>query len=208
MARPQRVMTAEEMARTLTRMAHQILEAAAGGPEIAFVGVHTRGAPLASRLADRIAAAGAPRPPVGMLDINLYRDDLTRVSAAPLLRATSIPFDIDRRTVVLVDDVLHTGRTVRAALDALSDFGRPARVQLAAFIERSGRELPIQPDVVGRRIEAPAGCVVEVHLTEIDGVVDEVVVIQPTTPSRRNAPPAGKPAAALRRKARPKRGRR
>lgn len=208
MVRPQRVMTAEEMARTLTRMAHQILEAAAGGPEIAFVGVHTRGAPLAKRLADRIAAAGSPRPPVGMLDINLYRDDLTRVSSAPLLRATSIPFDIDRRTVVLVDDVLHTGRTVRAALDALSDFGRPARVQLAAFIDRSGRELPIQPDVVGRRIDAPPGSVIEVRLSEIDGVPDEVVVIQPTVPKRKNAPPVGKPTGALRRKARPKRGRR
>lgn len=201
MPQPQTVMTGEEMARTLTRIAHQILEMSVGLPELALVGVHTRGAPLARRLAERIAAAGQARPAVGMLDINLYRDDLSRARQVPVLRRTDIPFPIDERTIVLVDDVLYTGRTVRAALDALADLGRPRLVRLAAFIDRGGRELPIQADVVGRAVSARSDQSIEVHLSEVDGGRDEVVLITREPPARITTPkpaPGRRPPAAKR----------
>lgn len=202
MARPQRVMTAEQMARILSRMAHQILETSGDGSQLALIGVHTRGAPLAVRLADRIEAAGGERPPIGRLDINLYRDDLGRARTVPLLRATTIPFDIDQRTVVLVDDVLHTGRTVRAALDALADLGRPARVRLAALIDRGGRELPIQPDVVGRVLDVAPQLLVEVRLAETDGAGDEVRLCPRSSATRPRGPAAAKGRTTIRRRSR------
>jgi pyrimidine operon attenuation protein/uracil phosphoribosyltransferase len=173
-------MSAAEIDRALSRMAHQILESISARIELVLIGVQTRGAPLAARLAEALVKAGAARPPVGMIDINLHRDDLGRIAAAPVLQRTSIPFDIDRRAVVLVDDVLHTGRTVRAALDALTDFGRPAVVRLAALIDRGGRELPIQPDVVGRKLEVAQALSIQVQLAEIDGGSDEVVLLSAT----------------------------
>jgi pyrimidine operon attenuation protein/uracil phosphoribosyltransferase len=197
-------MSAAEIDRALSRMAHQILESISARIELVLIGVQTRGAPLAARLAEALVKAGAARPPVGMIDINLYRDDLGRIAAAPVLQRTSIPFDIDRRAVVLVDDVLHTGRTVRAALDALTDFGRPAVVRLAALIDRGGRELPIQPDVVGRKLEVAQALSIQVRLAEVDGGSDEVVLLSatPKPPSTRRLTVRTKSTAANQRRSR------
>ncbi len=169
------VMDAEKMARTLSRMAHEILERNPSSEDLALVGIRTRGVPLARRLAARIEQFGGPQVPVGILDITLYRDDLTAISDHPVLRKTEIPFQIDGRNVVLVDDVLYTGRTVRAALDGIIDLGRPRRIQLAALIDRGHRELPIRPDYVGKNLPTAPDDFVQVRLQEEDGV-DEVRV--------------------------------
>lgn len=165
----QELMDAGRLARTLSRMAHEILER---HPELrgtVLVGVRTRGVPLARRLATLIRDASGVEPPVGALDITLYRDDLQTVGPRPLVGPTSIPVDIDGKHVVIVDDVLYTGRTVRAALDELADFGRPRRIALAVVIDRGGRELPIAPDVVGKTTEVKPGQRVDVLIEELDG---------------------------------------
>jgi pyrimidine operon attenuation protein/uracil phosphoribosyltransferase len=163
------LMDGARMERTLARMAHEILERHPQLEGTALVGVRSRGVPLAHRLARAIAKACGVAPPVGALDISLYRDDFTTIAPQPITKGTEIPFTIDGRTVILVDDVLYTGRTVRAALDELIDFGRPARIELAVLVDRGHRELPIRADYVGRTVSTTRSELVQVFLAEQDG---------------------------------------
>ena len=172
-----RVLDAASIDRSLTRIAHEILERNKGLRNIGLVGVQTRGVPLARRLAERLGAIEDKAPPVGVLDINLYRDDLSRIADHPILRRTEIPYDIDDAVVILVDDVLYTGRTVRAALDALMDLGRPRQIQLAVLVDRGHRELPVRADFVGKNLPTAETERVDVRLTETDGE-DEVVIVK------------------------------
>ena len=153
--------------RALTRIAHEILERNGGAKDLAFVGLRTRGVTLAHRLAAKIAAIDGAHLPVGTLDITLYRDDLD-MRGAPVVRGTDIPFSIKNKAVVLVDDVLFTGRTIRAALDALIDLGRPLMIQLAILIDRGHRELPIRPDYVGKNLPTRRDEVVDVRADGVD----------------------------------------
>jgi pyrimidine operon attenuation protein/uracil phosphoribosyltransferase len=162
--------------RALTRIAHEILEKNGGAKDVTFVGLRTRGVTLAQRLAAKIAGIDGAALPVGALDITLYRDDLDM--RAPVVRATDIPFSIKDKTVVLVDDVLFTGRTIRAALDALIDLGRPKMIQLAILVDRGHRELPIRPDYIGKNLPTSRREAVAVRLTEHDGE-DRVVIEAP-----------------------------
>ncbi len=155
--------------RTITRLAHEILERNKGTRDLVLVGIRTRGAPLAQRIVDKIEQIEGVKVPLGTLDITLYRDDLLRRLKQPRVQQTDIPFSIDDKNVVLVDDVLYTGRTTRAALDALMDFGRPARIQLAVLVDRGHRELPIKADFVGKNIPTSIGEEVRVRLKEVDG---------------------------------------
>ena len=163
--------------RALTRIAHEILERNGGAKDLAFVGLRTRGVTLAQRLAVKLATIDGTTVPVGTLDITLYRDDLD-MRGAPVIRGTDIPFSIKNKTVVLVDDVLYTGRTVRAALDALIDLGRPRMIQLAILIDRGHRELPIRPDFIGKNLPTSHRESVAVRLREHDGE-DRVVIEEP-----------------------------
>lgn len=170
MAEPQRrtLLDASQVEHVLARMADQIVQVT-GGRDLLLVGIERRGVQLARRIATAIAGAGAETPATGSLDITLYRDDLMTVGPRPVVGQTRLPTGgIDGRHVVIVDDVLYTGRTVRAALDELADFGRPARIFLAVLADRGGRELPIQADVVGERVEVPGGGRVEVRVPELD----------------------------------------
>jgi len=171
------VMDADRMSRALTRIAHEILERNRGLDELALVGIRTRGVPIARRLARTLKEINGDDVPTGALDITLYRDDLMRnaVGPQPVIRKTEIPFSIDDRKILLVDDVLYTGRTIRAALDALIDFGRPKAIQLVVMVDRGHRELPIKADYVGKNLPTSLKQSVQVRLLEIDGV-DEVVI--------------------------------
>ena len=171
------VMDADRMARSLTRIAHEILERNRGVEELALVGIRTRGVPLARRLAHAIREITRLEVPTGALDITLYRDDLMRtaVGAQPVIHKTEIPFSIDDKKILLVDDVLYTGRTIRAALDALIEFGRPKAIQLVVLVDRGHRELPIKADYVGKNLPTSSSQSVQVHLTETDGR-DEVEI--------------------------------
>ena len=183
------VMDADRMARALTRIAHEIVErhGARGTSDLALVGIRTRGVPLARRIAQALKDINQGRNdrpdalhadvPTGALDITLYRDDLMRhaVGPQPVVRRTEIPFSIDARKILLVDDVLYTGRTIRAALDALIDFGRPRAIQLIVLVDRGHRELPIKADYVGKNLPTSLKQSVQVRLQEIDGV-DEIVI--------------------------------
>jgi pyrimidine operon attenuation protein/uracil phosphoribosyltransferase len=171
------VMDADRMSRALTRIAHEILERNRGLDELALVGIRTRGVPLARRIARALKEINGDDVPTGALDITLYRDDLMRhpVGPQPLVRRTEIPFSIDDRKIMLVDDVLYTGRTIRAALDALIDFGRPRVIQLIALVDRGHRELPIKADYVGKNLPTSLKQSVQVRLQEIDGT-DEIVI--------------------------------
>jgi pyrimidine operon attenuation protein/uracil phosphoribosyltransferase len=170
-------MDADRMSRALTRIAHEILERNRGLDELALVGIRTRGVPLARRLARSLKEINGDDVPTGALDITLYRDDLMRhqVGPQPVVRRTEIPFSIDNRKILLVDDVLYTGRTIRSALDALIDFGRPRGIQLVVLIDRGHRELPIKADYVGKNLPTSLKQSVQVRLLEIDGA-DEVVI--------------------------------
>ena len=173
------VMDSDRMSRSLVRIAHEIVERNRGVDELAIVGIRERGVPLARRISaelERIAGKGVP---TGALDITLYRDDLMRqaVGPQPLVRSTDILFDIDNRVIVLVDDVLYTGRTIRAALDALIDFGRPRAIQLVVLVDRGHRELPIKADYVGKNVPTSRRESIQVRLQEVDG--HDEVVIQP-----------------------------
>ena len=164
-----RIIDAEALGRTIRRLAHEILENNAGADSLVLVGILTRGYPLAVRLADAIERIEGTRLPVGKLDIGLHRDDVGRRPVPPPVRPSEVPLPIDGKTVVLVDDVLFTGRSARAALDALMDFGRPARVRLAVLVDRGHREVPIRPDFVGKNIPTAPHQSVEVRLVETDG---------------------------------------
>ncbi len=172
-----RVLDKEGIERTLQRIAHEILEKNHGLENLAVIGVKTRGAYLAERIARNIESIGGKGLPVGALDITLYRDDLTEIAEQPVVHATEIDFDITGKKIILVDDVLYTGRTVRCALDELIDFGRPACIQLAVLIDRGHRELPIRPDYVGKNIPTATSEQVEVRLEETDGS-EEVVILE------------------------------
>ncbi len=171
------VMDSARMARTIARIAHEIAERNRHIEELAFVGIRSRGVPIARRIADALVGILGVRIPAGTLDITLYRDDLSRqpVGPQPLVRSTEIPFSIDDRRILLVDDVLYTGRTVRAALDALIDFGRPRTIQLVVLVDRGHRELPIKADYVGKNLPTAPHQVVQVRIEETDGC-DEVVI--------------------------------
>ena len=170
------LLSPDEIRRSLTRISHQVLERNGGANEVVLVGLHTRGVPLARRIAGLIERFEGVSPPVGSLDIGLYRDDISG-GVSPLMRPTSIPETIEDRLVVLVDDVLYTGRSIRAAMDALTDFGRPRQIQLAVLVDRGHRELPIRADYVGKNVPTSLDEEVKVLITEIDGK-DEVVLLQ------------------------------
>ena len=172
-----RVMDADDVRRALTRIAHEMVERHAGTGDLILIGIRSRGVPLARRLAALVEQHEGASVPVGSLDITYYRDDLTRLAHAPIVKRSDLDPEVEARTVVLVDDVLFTGRTVRAALDALTDHGRPTAVRLAALIDRGHRELPIRPDFVGKNLPTSTDEVVHVRLAEIDGY-DEVVIVR------------------------------
>lgn len=172
-----KILDKDMLNRCLTRIAHEILEKNKGVKEICLVGIRSRGAFIAKRLADCIEQIEKEKVCVGILDITLYRDDLALASGQPVVRKTEIDFDINGKNIVLVDDVLYTGRTIRAAMDALIDLGRPKSVQLAVLIDRGHRELPIRPDYAGKNIPTAKNETVEVRLQETDGI-DEVVIMK------------------------------
>ncbi|MDD5165937.1 MAG: bifunctional pyr operon transcriptional regulator/uracil phosphoribosyltransferase PyrR [Candidatus Omnitrophica bacterium] len=172
-----KILDKDALNRSLMRIAHEILEKNKGTQDLCLIGIRNRGAYLAKRLADCVEKIETVRIPVGILDITLYRDDLTLVAAHPLVHKTEITFDIADKNLILVDDVLYTGRTVRSALDALIDLGRPRSIQLAVLVDRGHRELPVRADYVGKNIPTSKEETVEVRLEETDGK-DEVVIIQ------------------------------
>ena len=164
-----KVIDAATVSRAITRIAHEVLERNQGSSSLAVVGIRTRGEFMAERLVAKIKEIEAAEIPLGVVDITLYRDDISNSAEQPLVRGTSLPFDVDKTNIILVDDVLFTGRTVRAALDAIIDFGRPKSVQLAVLCDRGHRELPIRPDYVGKNLPTSRDELVEVCLSEADG---------------------------------------
>jgi pyrimidine operon attenuation protein/uracil phosphoribosyltransferase len=171
------IMSASEIDRTLIRLAHEILEKTQDLDQLAFIGIRRRGVPIAQRLARKIESLENRKIPVGILDINLYRDDLTTVDIKPVVSATEIAFSVQGKDIILMDDVLYTGRTVRAALDALFDHGRPARVQLLVLIDRGHRELPVEARFVGRVVQTTDIEIIEVKFQEIDGM-EKVLLVE------------------------------
>jgi len=171
------LMSASEMDRTLVRLAHEVLEKAGDPPRLAFIGIHRRGVPMAQRIARKIETLENIRIPVGAIDITLYRDDLSTIGPKPVVSGTQIDFPVTGKDVILMDDVLYTGRTVRAALDALFEHGRPARVQLLVLIDRGHRELPIEAQFVGRKVPTSSREIIEVKFQEIDGV-EKVMLVE------------------------------
>jgi pyrimidine operon attenuation protein/uracil phosphoribosyltransferase len=163
------LMSATEIDRTLQRLAHEIVEKSGGAANLALVGVRRRGVPLAQRLARAIQGMDGTVVPVGMLDITLYRDDLSTVAPQPVVQSTDIAFGVDGRDLILVDDVLYTGRTTRAAMNGLFDLGRPRRVRLCVLIDRGHREMPIEASFVGRLVQTSDTEIIEVRLNELDG---------------------------------------
>ncbi|HNP86168.1 MAG TPA: bifunctional pyr operon transcriptional regulator/uracil phosphoribosyltransferase PyrR [Kouleothrix sp.] len=172
------ILSTDDIRRAITRIAHEVAERNEGVRNVVLVGVRRRGVPLAHRIAAALADFEGERVPVGTLDITLYRDDLGLRGPAPIVRSTNLPGDINGRVVVLVDDVLYTGRTVRAALDALADFGRPARIQLAVLIDRGHRELPIRADFVGKNVPTASDERIETRLSEVDSGEDGVFIVR------------------------------
>lgn len=171
------LMSASEMDRTLVRLAHEVLEKASDPANLAFIGIRRRGVPMAERIARKIESLENIKVPVGAIDITLYRDDLSTIGPKPVVSATQIDFPITGRDVILMDDVLYTGRTVRAALDALFEHGRPARVQLLVLIDRGHRELPIEAQFIGRKVPTSSREIIEVKFQEIDGV-EKVMLVE------------------------------
>ena len=169
------LMSAPEIDRTLQRLAHEIVEKSCGTKHLALIGIRRRGVPLAQRIAQAMRGIDGVDVPVGTLDITLYRDDLSKVASHAVLQSSDIPFGVDNMDLVLVDDVLYTGRTIRAALDALIDFGRPKAIQLVVLVDRGHRELPIKADYVGKNLPTSLSQSVQVHLVEVDGR-DEVEI--------------------------------
>jgi len=171
------ILSAQEISRTLQRLAHEIVEKSGGTTGLALIGVRRRGVPLAERLAKLIQGFTQTQVPVGTLDITLYRDDLSTIGPHPVVQSTEIDFPVDDRDLVIVDDVLYTGRTVRAAINGLFDLGRPRRVRLCVLMDRGHRELPIEASFVGRTVETVEAELVEVRLKETDGE-DRVVLVE------------------------------
>ncbi|MSV34402.1 MAG: bifunctional pyr operon transcriptional regulator/uracil phosphoribosyltransferase PyrR [Bryobacterales bacterium] len=171
------LMSASEIDRTLVRLAHEVLEQTKDLGKLALIGIRRRGVPLAERLAQKLDALEHRKIPVGILDINLYRDDLSTVAQQPVLNATDIPFSVTGKDIILVDDVLYTGRTVRAAMDAMFDQGRPDNVHLLVLIDRGWRELPIEARFVGRMVQTDANEIIEVKFQEIDGM-EKVLLVE------------------------------
>ena len=170
------IMTKEDIKRTLARIAHEIIERNEFLENVILVGMHTRGVPLAKRLAANIETFAGFDIPVGALDISLYRDDLSSLNRQPVVKHTDIPDSVDGKSIVLVDDVLYTGRSIRAAMDALTDLGRPQLIQLAVLVDRGHRELPIRADYVGKNMPSSRHEEIQVRLEETDGV-DEVAIV-------------------------------
>lgn len=171
------VMDSDSINRTVSRIVNQILERNNGAADVVIIGIRTRGVHIAERIASEIEKLEGIRPELGTLDISLYRDDLRRKTEWPKVERTEIPFSLEDKKVILVDDVIYTGRTTRAAIEAIMDFGRPASIQLVTLIDRGHRELPIQPDYAGSRLNTLSSETVEVHLRETDGK-DEVIVVK------------------------------
>lgn len=176
------LMSATEIDRTLQRLAHEIVEKSGGTANLALIGIRRRGVPLAQRIAKAMRGIDGVDVPVGTLDITLYRDDLSKVAAHPVLHSSEIPFPVDDKDLIVVDDVLYTGRTVRAAIEALFAYGRPQRVQLAVLADRGHRELPIRPDYVGKNLPTARSEHVSVRVRELDGV-DEVAIAEGAEPA-------------------------
>lgn len=170
------IMDSAAIRRALVRISHEIVEKNKGVKDIAIVGIRTRGVPLAQRVAEQIQNIEHCELPVGMLDITLYRDDLSTLGYNPVVHATDIDFDLSGKNIILVDDVLYTGRTIRAALDAIIDMGRPKTIQLAVLVDRGHKELPIRADFVGKNVPTSQKEVIDVVLQEIDGLEDEVFI--------------------------------
>jgi len=175
-----RIMDATDIARSVTRIAHEILERNKNLDRLSLVGIRTRGVPLAERIVGQLEQIAGSRPLAGTLDINLYRDDLSLIADHPILRKTEIPFDVDGARIVLVDDVLFTGRTIRAALNGLIDLGRPDWIQLAVLVDRGHREVPIRADFVGKNVPTSRNETVDVRLSEVDGDDEVVLLPRPT----------------------------
>ena len=173
------ILDSDGIRRALTRIAHEIIERNKGVHGIALIGIRRRGVPLAERLAKRIKEIEGREVPIGVLDITLYRDDLTTITHQPVIHRTDISFDVDNKNIVLVDDVLFTGRTVRAALDAIIDLGRPNAIQLAVLVDRGHRELPIRADYVGKNVPTSKKEIISVYLTDLDEY-DKVVIEEDT----------------------------
>ena len=171
------LMSASEIDRTLVRLAHEVLERTKDLDKLAFIGIRRRGVPLAQRLAAKIEALEKRQVPVGILDINLYRDDLSTVGVKPVVGTTEIPFPVAGKDIVVMDDVLYTGRTIRGALDALFDHGRPARVRLLVLIDRGHRELPIEAQFIGRTVQTSDIEIIEVKFQEVDGM-EKVLLVE------------------------------
>jgi pyrimidine operon attenuation protein/uracil phosphoribosyltransferase len=184
------LLDADALSRTLSRIAHEIIEGNPELDEVALVGIQTRGVPLAHRLARLVEERAGEAPDLGAIDITFYRDDVTvrgglaPVAAQPIVRASQLDFPLEGRTVILVDDVLYTGRTIRAAIEALFDYGRPARVQLAVLVDRGHRELPIRPDYVGKNLPTSRNERIQVQLVEVDEVDAVLLVAAPEESSR------------------------
>jgi pyrimidine operon attenuation protein/uracil phosphoribosyltransferase len=170
------IQTAEDMDKTLSRMAYEIMEKHSDYKSLALIGIRTRGVPLARKLKEKFDKAAGVNALSGEVDITLYRDDLSQVSDAPVIKGTNINFDITGKNVILVDDVLYTGRTIRAALTELADFGRPAKIELAALIDRGHREVPIQPDYTGKKVPTSRKEIIYVRLKETDG--KDIVILE------------------------------
>lgn len=173
-----RIMDEQAINRALIRISHEIVEKNKGVENLALVGIRRRGVPLAERMADYISSIEGVAVPVGILDITLYRDDLSSLASQPVVHKTEIPFKITDKKLILIDDVIYTGRTVRAALDALADLGRARTIQLAVLIDRGHRELPIRPDFVGKNVPTSREEIVEVRLNEVDGENNVVILIR------------------------------
>lgn len=165
----------EEIEKSLRRIAHEILEKNKSGKDLVLIGIRRRGVTLAKRLSSKIKEIGGIEVPMGVLDITLYRDDLSEIASQPVLRKTEVPFSVKDKKVILIDDVLYTGRTIRAALDAIIDLGRPRFIQLAVLLDRGHRELPIRADYVGKNVPTSQKEMIEVRLVEDDGI-DEVII--------------------------------
>lgn len=174
-----KVLDTEQISRSITRLSHEILENNKGASRLAVVGVRTRGEHLAERIVEKMHQIEGEEVPLGVVDITLYRDDINHNAEQPIVRGTNLPFNVDAVRIILVDDVLYTGRTIRAALDAIIDFGRPRGVQLAVLVDRGHRELPIRPDFVGKSIPTSKKQAVRVHLVERDG--EDAVYVKQTS---------------------------